>query len=278
MPLTPRQGGLPGREGDRVIREIMSDVANPPTAVIFDLGGTLVHWPDWEGDSTRRWALSYDNLAAALPNGDWPARDVYVRAMLAAEMAHWERVNEEHWCGPPSALIGDGFRRLGRRPREAEILAALDGYARAVAGWAIAYPDAAATLRLLRAHGYRLGLLSNTWWAAKWHNADLAAHGLDALLHATVYTSDLPHSKPHPSVFREVAARLGVEPAACVMVGDRMVDDVSGALAAGMRAVWKRNDMPWPRPEAVVPSATIDHLAELPALLNTWGGAAVAGR
>jgi len=39
-----------------------------------------------------------------------------------------------------------------------------------------------------------------------------------------------------------------------------------------MRAVWKKNDYHWPRPEHIVPTATITHLAELPLLLRSWGG------
>ena len=244
-----------------------------PRAVIFDLGGTLIEWPDWDEDSPRRWARSYDNLVAALPTAKWPARDTYVQAMRDAELAHWRRVENEHWSGPPSGLVREGFLRLGRPVHEPELLAALDGYARAVDGWAVVFPDSAETLRLLRERGYRLGLLSNTWWAAEWHNADLAAHGLADLLDAVVYTSDLPHSKPHPSVFLEVAGRLGAEPAACVMVGDRMVADVSGALGAGMRAVWRANTSPWPRAERVEPTATVARLGELPGLLRSWGGA-----
>ncbi len=196
--------------------------------------------------------------------------------MRAAELAHWERANAEQASGPPDRLVRDGFRRLGREPDGEALLAALDGYARAVDGWAVAYPDARDTLRRLRVAGYRLGLLSNTWWAAAWHGADLAAHGLADLLDALVYTSDLPHSKPHPSVFREATHSLGVDPPAYVMVGDRLVDDVAGALGAGMRAVWKRNDKPWSQsgmaPEHIVPTATITHLAELPALLERWTG------
>ncbi len=253
-------------------RDHPPEPAPVPRAVIFDLGGTLVDWPGWVEDSPQRWGVSYDYLVAAQPDGAWPERDEYVRAMREAELAHWRRVETEHWSGPPSGLVRDGFARLGRHVHEAELLAALDGYARAVAGWAIVFPDSRPTLQLLRERGYRLGLLSNTWWAAEWHNADLATHGLADLLDELVYTSDLPHSKPHPAVFREVAARLGVEPAACVMVGDRMVDDVSGALGAGMRAVWRVNANPWPKPERVVPTAAITCLAELPSLLRAWGG------
>lgn len=244
----------------------------PPRAVIFDLGGTLIDWPDWGEAVSRRWSMAYDYLVAQLPRRNWPERDTYVKAMLEAEQAHWNRVVAEQWSGPPSGVIREGFRRLERHLHEDELIAALDGYAHAVDGWAIVFPDARETLQLLRERGYPLGLLSNTWWAADWHNADLATHGLNGLLDEIAYTSDLPHSKPHPSVFQEVASRLGVPVEACVMVGDRLVDDISGALGVGMRAVWKYNDNPWPKPEHITPTATITNLAELPPMLKEWGG------
>ena len=168
--------------------------------------------------------------------------------------------------------MSDGFRRLGTNVDEAALLAVLDGYARAVAGWCTVYADTRETLATLRERGYRLGLLSNTWWAAAWHNADLAAHGLAPLLDELVYTSDLECSKPHPAVFREIALRLGIAPEACVMIGDRQVDDVSGARAVGMRAIWRRNDSGFPASD-VAPDAVVDALAELPPLLRSWGGA-----
>jgi putative hydrolase of the HAD superfamily len=244
-----------------------------PRAVVFDLGGTLVDWPRWEEDAPRIWATAYEHFVAAVGRDGWPEGEAWVEAMRAAELAHWQRVDTEHWSGPPSGLVHDGFRRLDRRASEREILAVLDGYGRAVDGWAEVFDDARATLEELRRCGYRLGLLSNTWWAAEWHNADLAVHGLAGLLDELVYTSDLPHSKPHPEVFREVTERLGVEPAAAVMIGDRLLDDVGGALGAGLRAVWKENDRPWPRPAGIAPTATVRRLAELPELLRGWGGA-----
>jgi putative hydrolase of the HAD superfamily len=242
-----------------------------PRAVVFDLGGTLVQWPDWEGAAPAKWGLTYDAVRAAR-DGVTASRDDFVAAMRAAEKAHWERVDRHHWSGPPTGVVSDGFRRLGADVDERTLLAALDGYARAVAGWCTVFADTRDTLALLRQRGYRLGLLSNTWWAAEWHNADLAAHGLADLLDELVYTSDLPCSKPHPSVFQEVASRLGVAPDACVMIGDRQIDDVSGARAVGMRAIWRRNASGFPTSD-VVPDAVVDALAELPALLRSWGGA-----
>jgi putative hydrolase of the HAD superfamily len=242
-----------------------------PRAVIFDLGGTLVHWPDWDGDAPSKWRRAYDSLLTKGGERDWPVAQAFVDAMRAAEKAHWERVDREHWSGPPTGLVSDGFRRLGLAVEEDILIATMDGYARAIAGWSAVFPDARATLLLLRERGYRLGLLSNTWWAAEWHNADIAAHGLADLLDELVYTSDQPHSKPHASVFREISARLGVDPAACVMIGDRQIDDVAGAKRAGMRGIWRRNDSGFPAGD-VEADAVVDQLSELPPLLRRWGG------
>lgn len=242
---------------------------NAPRAVVFDLGGTLINWPDWDGGAPAKWSAAYDAIAG---NGHaLPARDTFVTAMRAAEKAHWERVDKEHWSGPPTGVVSDGFRRLDVHASEKVLVAAMDAYARAVAGWSTVFPDTRDTLVLLRERGYRLGLLSNTWWAAEWHNADLAAHGLSGLLDELVYTSDLPHSKPHASVFAEIARRLEVPASECVMIGDRQIDDVSGAKAAGMRGIWRRNDSGFPT-ATVTPDAIVDTLAELPDLLRGWGG------
>jgi putative hydrolase of the HAD superfamily len=243
-----------------------------PRAVIFDLGGTLVHWSDWDTGADAKWAASYDHLVTQFADRRWPARDAYVGAMREAERDHWRRVDTEHWSGPPTGLVREAFDRLGVPVSGAELLGAMDGYAKAIAGWSTVDPDAPSTLQLLRERGYRLGLLSNTWWAADWHNADLAMHGLAGLLDAIVYTSDLPHSKPHRSVFAEVARRLDAKPDECVMIGDRMVDDVSGALEAGMRAVWRKNESGFPSSIAV-PTAELEKLSDLPDLLKKWGGA-----
>jgi len=225
-----------------------------------------------------RWRAAYRHLAAAPPASlALPEEDACVQAMVAAELEHWRRVDTEHWSGPPSGLVHEGCRRLGIQPDETAIIAVLDACARAVNGWAQPFPDAEPTLQWLRARGFRIGLLSNTWWAADWHNADLATHGLHPYLDELVYTSDLPHSKPHPEAFRTVAGRLGVPAERCLMVGDRPVDDVGGGLAAGMLAVLKTNGRPVDVPAHIRPTATIAHLAELPPLLERLAEGATTG-
>ncbi len=242
----------------------------PLRAIILDLGGTLIDWPDWDEDAPRRWGLSYDYLIAKFPTAQWPERASYIHAMRQAEADHWAQVKATQTSMTPAALLQSGFHLLGRPVNEEELLVALDGYGQAVSGWSIIFPDVVETLITLRKRGYKLGLLSNTWWASAWHNADLAAHGLTNLLDEVVYTSDLPYSKPHPAAFRAVTTRLGVVPEECVMIGDRLVDDISGALSVGMRAIWKKTSSPWPEPAHITPTRIISDLAEILPLVEAW--------
>src|SRR5262249_14779507 len=103
-------------------------------------------------------------------------------------------------------------------------------------------PDATPLLCALRERGICTGLLSNTHWPREWHERILARDGVLDLIDARVYTSELAHTKPHAEAFRAVLAPLRVEPDEAVMVGDRPLDDISGARAVGMRAVLLPND------------------------------------
>ena len=246
-------------------------------AVIFDLGGTLVDWPDWNEDIRRRWALSYRYLVAHADTRSWPDCDAYVDSMQEAEANHWRRVTGQMTSNRPEEVLEEGFAGLHCTVSASEMALALEGYGQAVIGWATAFPDAASTLQGLRARGLKLGLLSNTWWASAWHDADLMTHGLADLFDTLAYTSDLSHSKPHPDVFHFVARQLGVEPARCIMVGDRLDADIVGGQNVGMKTVWKKNIPIWSPPSekqvdlsAVKPDATIVDLKELLPLCEQW--------
>ena len=52
----------------------------------------------------------------------------------------------------------------------------------------------------------------------------------------------------------------------CVFVGDRPIDDIQGAVEAGMSAVWVRNDHTPGDPSDA--HAVIDALSELPGVLG----------
>ena len=91
------------------------------------------------------------------------------------------------------------------------------------------YEDAPPVLAELRAQGLKLGLVSNTG-----RNLDVfvAHHRLD--VDAAIGSGAFGRTKPHPTIFRAVLERLGVEPAEAAMVGDSPVDDIEGARATGI--------------------------------------------
>jgi putative hydrolase of the HAD superfamily len=62
--------------------------------------------------------------------------------------------------------------------------------------------------------------------------------GLAALLDAIVLPSNCGLAKPDPRIFRHALARLGARAESALYVGDREVDCVAAARAAGLRA-WR---------------------------------------
>jgi HAD superfamily hydrolase (TIGR01458 family) len=77
--------------------------------------------------------------------------------------------------------------------------------------------------------------------------------------------------KPAGAFFTTVLAGLGVRPGDAVMVGDDVESDVGGALRAGVAGVLVRTGKY--RPEVVAasgvePTATVDSIADVPALLG----------
>lgn len=93
--------------------------------------------------------------------------------------------------------------------------------------------EAIAHLRTLRP----LSLVSNLW-APKglWLRA-LERWGVGAHLEALTFSSDGPFIKPHPTLFADHLARLGLPPKRVLYVGDSHRCDVAGARAAGMDAI-----------------------------------------
>ena len=129
------------------------------------------------------------------------------------------------------------------------------------------FPDTLPCLAALQAH-YRLGLLSN--------GSRLPEKvGLGAYFESVVFAQDHLVAKPDKGIFEVVERQLGVEPAACVLVGDHPLNDVVGAKRAGWAAVWIDRDdggtyVPHPgcdeQPDAVVTS-----LDDLPEALEVIG-------
>jgi FMN hydrolase / 5-amino-6-(5-phospho-D-ribitylamino)uracil phosphatase len=229
-------------------------------AVIFDWGGTLTPWVPM--DHVAAWRTYADELHPE--DAEQAAR--IAAAIHEAEIAAWAAVRDEHraftiaqvLAAASAAEHDDGFtayRRFWERATRT-------------------HPEVAPLITTLREQGLRVGVLSSTPWPAAWHEELLRRDGVLDLFHATVWSSDLEYTKPHPSAFLAAMAAVGVDdPADCVYVGDRLYDDIAGAKGVGMRAVFVPHTViPVDQQVAVdvEPDAVLHRLEELPAVLDRW--------
>ena len=107
---------------------------------------------------------------------------------------------------------------------------------RALLGCAYLPEEHRALLEELRG-SYPLGLLSNFDYAPAAEEM-IDGMGLREYFVKVAISDALGWRKPHPRVFQNMAAELGVRSADCVYIGDTYETDVLGAKKAGMNVFW----------------------------------------
>lgn len=97
-------------------------------------------------------------------------------------------------------------------------------------------------LRLLRAEGWRLGIVTNG--ATVMQSAKIDRVGLRSLVDGVFVSEAEGARKPERRIFEQAAARLGVEldRRGGWMVGDTLDADIAGGIAAGLRTIWLPGD------------------------------------
>jgi putative hydrolase of the HAD superfamily len=122
------------------------------------------------------------------------------------------------------------------------------------------YDDVLPTLDRLAARGLRLAVISN--WDERLRTL-LGRLGLDSRFQTIVVSSEVGHAKPHPAIFAEATARLGLPAGRILHIGDNPEADLRGARDAGLHAL------------QILRSATAtgpDHLRSLLELSGRLGG------
>lgn len=130
-------------------------------------------------------------------------------------------------------------------------------------------PGAIEVLTWLRERGYRTALVSMCAPDAPgfWHASPLAG-----LVEVLVFSCEVGLRKPDPRIYLAACEGLGVEPSACLYVGDGGYREFTGAEAVGMHPV--RIVDPAEAEEVLRPEPddwqgpTVRALTELPALLE----------
>jgi putative hydrolase of the HAD superfamily len=239
-------------------------------AVLFDLEGTLVHYDSAHANlkelEKRSIVALYRYLAS---NGQMAlTENTFLTALRSRMEAEWQRALASQRGGSVETSILAALADLGLSFAEYEWQAARQVFYGSVHQAAEPRQGARQTLQTLRDRGIALGLLSNTFWAADVHDADLARFGLLDLLPVRLYSCDIGRVKPHPKAFEMALTALGVEPNETVYVGDRRETDVEPARRLGLWGVLITVPFRHEHSDKIMPDAVIAELPELIKLLE----------
>ena len=194
-------------------------------AVLFDLDDTL-----YDRDATVRTVFESQRAAFATELGAID-RDRFVARGMELD---------DHGMGDKAVV----YRILGAELGLAESLAE-----RLLADFWERYfeecrpsEDTLATLATLRARGFKIGMITNG--GGETQRRKIASLGIEDAFDVILISEIEGIRKPDPVIFQRALERLGVTADQAIFVGDNPVADIGGALAVGLRPVWKRSYRP----------------------------------
>ncbi|HET7723411.1 MAG TPA: HAD family hydrolase [Propionibacteriaceae bacterium] len=232
------------------------DLLDGAEAVLFDLDDTLLDYSAARDAGILTWV-----------------QDVEAARHATDVVRRWRELEEHHFRRYSQGEVSFQEQRRARmRAFRSDLGGAADDVldrafsdyiAHTEAAWA-PVPGAVETVRTL---GERLlvGVLTNG--PVELQARKLATLGLDHL--ALFASSELPAPKPDVRAYEAACTELGVPPARTVMVGDDLVNDVEGALYAGLRSIWFcRDDLPGRVPWPLTPTSAVGVIRDLRELLD----------
>jgi putative hydrolase of the HAD superfamily len=187
-------------------------------AVLFDVGGTLVDTRDYAG-----WAEVARGIQLALDAED------LARGWQSASAMSAPGSFEEQWKVALEVAAG---RSLPQGVIE-RFLRALESAPRG----GLLFSDVRKCLDRLRADQRRLGVVSNSPTEEGLRDL-LDRLGVLASFEVIVASGSAGPRKPSREIFIRATTRLGLAPNSVLFVGDSLEQDVRGATAVGMPAVW----------------------------------------
>lgn len=221
--------------------------------VLFDYGRTLVTFAKFPKECVL------GMLRELLPQNDAEAilRDVllplesYVSSTSLDEV-DWKTVYRAAWTQARMTLPDDTVLEMLDREQ-----LCWDGSVRVDA-------DAARVLESLGEAGVKRGICSNAPFPPAMMRRQLARNGIDRLVDAVVFSSEVGRRKPAAEIYRSALDAIGTDAVRTLFVGDRVREDYAGPVELGMRAVIVTAHAEEPPPDGV---PTIRTLAELESVL-----------
>ena len=246
------------------------------TAVLFDLGDTLWHFPSMPPVEVIR-SETVGRLSRLLKS--WGEEVTDERYYLGRDIRL--AVEEETSRAFHGDSIDPDYPELCRRvaarnglrltPEQGEELWEAWNLGGQFLGRTL-FPGVLETLRWLKERGFRLGSVTNRGYGGPRFQQEMRDLGLAELFEVVTLSCDVGFMKPHPRIFEYTLDAMHLTPQETVMVGDSMHADVEGAEALGMTAIWCRPPLDEPveastdPPEvegSARPDYTIDSISEI---------------
>lgn len=213
----------------------ISDITSGITWVWFDLDDTLI---DFRSNSREALRLLYEmeKLSDYYPSAEkWTKTyethnhslwDRYGRGEISQDFLRVDRFATPlapGWKGTPEELEAYS-RKLD--PLYLDLLARQKGLV----------DGAIDLLQYLRAHNYKIGVLSNGFTDVQ--HRKLQNCGLTPLVDIMVLSDDIGVNKPDVRIYRHAMACAGEPvPSRHIMIGDNAATDILGAVGAGWRSI-----------------------------------------
>lgn len=237
--------------------------------ITFDWGDTLAANYGMPYVRTQRRALG--GLAAELKALGCVVPDGWAEAALTEIEREFARTisaehNPENREMDMRAMFSRWLREAGAMDADSHaVQVALDRCTATLTDTVIPFGETASALALLRARGYRMGVLSHVPWPGDACRSWFDRHGLAGFFSFYSLSCEIGWIKPHPSHFRHALDQAGCAPHEILHVGDHPLRDVVGGRAAGFRTVLRHTENIH-KPEVIAsckPDAEILRLREL---------------
>ena len=203
-------------------------------AVLFDYGLTLVSF-DFPHECLRQTMAGFgDELAAAAGRSRAEPEELLRDVLLPIE-EKLPGLGEDEVDYLP--FYAAAWRDAGWSLPEDLLLRVLDAEQRCWDAAVRVIPEAEPALRGLRRRGLRTAICSNAPFPPAMMHRQVRQNGLEALVDAVVFSSEVGRRKPAPELYVAVLRRLGVRPEQALFVGDQVAEDYEGPRRLGMRAV-----------------------------------------
>jgi putative hydrolase of the HAD superfamily len=242
--------------------------------VTLDWGDTLAANYGMPYLSTQRRAFA--RLADDLRRLGCAVPDDFAARAMADLAVDWKRsidmqANPEHREFDFRAMLNSWIAAAGGIDADPHgVRLALERCTTTLTDTVIPYGDSAAALSLLKARGYRIGILSHTPWPGDACRSWFVRHGLAPYIDFYSLSCEIGWIKPNPRHYQHALDQAGCAAAEILHVGDHPERDIAGARRFGFRTCLRVTENMYPS-DALAgcrPDAEILHLRELVAVLD----------